>query len=194
LDLIEDIESLILKYKERINLLETNKNKEVDMKSDKKIKSFDKQIEFHAKKEQEIKEQRKKNENEERIEKDFRKNKNFAENEDNLIERVKSELQIQKFNILNEHLKSQEEVKNIEKKKKHFSGLLEVFEKVKDEAIRIIEKNSENNSKKDTESMIKKIEQEQKDFDINTLKNIENILPDSDSLIGSINKSTENLK
>lgn len=194
MDLIEDIESLILKYKERINLLETNKNKEVDMKSDKKIKSFDKQIEFHAKKEQEIKEQRKKNENEERIEKDFRKNKNFAENEDNLIERVKSELQIQKFNILNEHLKSQEEVKNIEKKKKHFSGLLEVFEKVKDEAIRIIEKNSENNSKKDTESMIKKIEQEQKDFDINTLKNIENILPDSDSLIGSINKSTENLK
>ena len=187
MDLIEDIESLILKYKERFNLLETNKNK-VDMtKSDEKIKSFDKQIEFHAKKEQEIKDQRKKNEKE-----NVKEKKKIIQVED-LIERVNSELQIQKFNTLNEHLKSQEEVKEIEKKKKYYSGLLEVFEKVKDEATRIIKKKSENNSKKD-ESTIKNIEQEQKNFEINTLKNIENILPDSDSLIESINKSTENLK
>ena len=53
---------------------------------------------------------------------------------------------------------------------------------------------SENNSKKDTESTMKKIEQEQKNFEINTLKNIENILPDNDSLIDSINISSENLK
>jgi len=57
-----------------------------------------------------------------------------------------------------------------------------------------MEKKSENNSKKDTESTMKKIEQEQKNFEINTLKNIESILPDNDSLVDSINKSTENLK
>jgi len=131
--------------------VDTSKNSE-------KIKSFDKQIEFHAKKEQEIKDQRKKIEKEESIvEIDLQKQKNTSnENNDEkrltdkkiqisdnkerivqveeLIERVNSELQIQKFNTLNEHLKFQEEIKKTETKRKNYNELLSVFEKVKDEA------------------------------------------------------------
>ncbi len=187
-------------------------------KNSDKIKSFDKQIDFHTKKEQEIKDQRKKIEKEESmvdIEMQKVKNNSNENNEEKkltekkmlisdnkerivqveeLIERVNSELQIQKFNTLNEHLKFQDEKKKTEAKSKNYKELLAVFEKVKEEATKIMEKKNENNSKKDTESTMKKIEQEQKNFEINTLKNIENILPDNDSLIESIDKSTENLK
>ena len=41
---------------------------------------------------------------------------------------------------------------------------------------------------------MKKIELEQKNFAINTLKNLENILPDNESYLESVHKSTENLK
>ena len=216
---LNNIKYMIHKYQEKISVMDMKFSSSSNHKHAEKILSYDKQIEFHANKEVELKEKMKQIDNtidydklksklvkdknelkEKQAEKEDKMNKdgedgvNRVVNVEEQFDRVNSELQIQKYNMLNEHLKSQEENKKEEKKRKVLLEQLGIFNKVKEETKKINEKNKEKARNDDIDLTMKKVDQEIKNFDINLLKNTDKIKTDNDSILISLTKSFENIK
>jgi predicted transposase YbfD/YdcC len=113
---------------------------------------------------------------------------------DDLIDRVNSELQIQKYNIVNDQMRFQETFKKKDKKKKKYVEYITIFERVQEVAKNMVERNFEKERQNDTESTMNKLEEELPSFKINTLKNIDKGHNyDCDSLIDNIKKAKSNL-
>lgn len=121
-------------------------------------------------------------------------NSNKEINLNDVLDKANSELQIQKYQVLNENLKIQNEIKQKEKEKKNITDCLYVFNKIKDQYLETIKANEDKERIKEAEFTIKKLNKEISNFDVNLLKNIDKINKENDSLLSNLNSALNNIK
>lgn len=113
---------------------------------------------------------------------------------DELLDRANSELQIQKYHVLNERVRAQEERKSKEKEIKNLADYINLFEKVKEEYKKFSEMKINNEKIKDVHHTMIKLEREIQNFDINLLKNLDKMNYDNNSLLEMLEQSLGNIK
>lgn len=113
---------------------------------------------------------------------------------DELLDRANSELQIQKYHLLNERGKAQEERKNKEKELRQLQDYMTLFERVKEDYKKFSQMKVDNERIKDVHQTLKKLEREIQNFDINLLKNIDKLNYDNNSLLSILEQSIGNIK
>jgi len=122
------------------------------------------------------------------------KEKGKSKTIENIIDIANAELHIQKFELLNESIKIQNENKEKEKKIKKYLEYMNIFSKLKSEYEETIKKKDSVEREKESAISIKKFNQEIMNFDINLLKNIDKINHENDSLLTNLNIALNNIK
>jgi hypothetical protein len=128
----------------------------------------------------------------------MKQNRDYFDNvklkEIRFIDRVTSELQFQKHDIINEELKGQQKLKRKEKKRKKTFEYVTIFDNVIEIATERLSKKNENDAKSDFENAMKTIINEANNFTVNMLKNIDRVAVNSDSIRFNLEKAFQNLQ
>jgi hypothetical protein len=192
-------------FNEKINEYETRKN-QYNLNTEEYIDQFQAQTKFLEIKQDELKEFNILNTvdlGKLRVEDNLEENKTEKvkiENTENdlfdidFVDRVTSELQFQKHDLINKDLKLSEIIKKTDKKKKKYQEYITICDLVITICQEILSKKYEKDAKREYENTVKIIEKELSNFNINKLKNIDKVINNSDSLSKILSKSIENLK
>lgn len=192
-------------FNEKINEYETKKN-QLTINTEEYIDQFQAQSKFLENKQNEIKElnllstvdmarlkiEDNLEENKtEKVKIEYSANEYF---DIDFVDRVASELQFQKHDLINKDLKLSEIIKKTDKKKKKYQEYITICDLIFKICEEILSKKYEKDAKNEYENTVKIIEKELNNFNINKLKNFDKIIHNSESLSKILTKSVENLK
>ena len=201
---MRNIEYLIDYYQQTIHRLETEISANISKNLDIQIETLNSQFEYNISQKSVLKEKFKylnQTINYDSIQnisetKDDKKAKKFVRNIniEEVLTKANAELQIQKCDLLNENIKHTNETKEKEFEKKKKQEYLMVFNKIKENYQEVIKKREDQERIIEAEYAMTKLNQEIKIFDINLLKNIDQINKENDSLLSNLNTALNNLK